>query len=210
MSEDRAELTVEHLSVTGVPHNGSPAADSDFPREAFPCPHCGQMLGPAVRVCVACRQAIDPGQIQEPAVVPLAAVPERTKPRNTPFPWTMLLVGLVGLMLLIGAAEAKFGPTLTMRYLMRYGQVIPFATALWVVLDAYRKGVPRPVQWGLATILLWPIAFPWYLARRRQLDTVCPFVESGFGSLLRIVLLWLLINILFLIFFGSMLKSLPK
>jgi len=110
------------------------------------------------------------------------------------------------MVLLFAATEAKFGMTAT-----AYGfGLVQLATSLWVVFDAHRKRVPQPLQWGVGTMLLWIIVFPWYLARRRQPNTVCPFVESGARSLLRIVLLFLLINIVGMIFFGSVLNSLPK
>jgi hypothetical protein len=110
------------------------------------------------------------------------------------------------MVLLSAATEAKFGMTVT-----AYGfGFVQLATSLWVIFDAHRKRVPQPLQWGVGTMLLWIIVFPWYLARRRQPQTACPFVESGVRSLLRIILLFLLINIVGMIFFGSMLNSLPK
>ena len=197
-------------------NGGAPAAVA-LPLEAFPCPHCGQMLGPEVRVCAACHRAIDPAQIRvavdHPPEVARTFTEKAPVARRTPFPWAVCLGGFLGLILLMGLAEARFGPAAITHYVeasVRYVELVPFATALWVLFDASRKRVPRPVQWGLATMLLWPIAFPWYLARRRRPDTVCPFVESGAGSVVRIVLIWLLINIAAVIFFGSALNSLPK
>ncbi|HEV3276712.1 MAG TPA: hypothetical protein VG860_07830 [Terriglobia bacterium] len=211
MSEDTAKLAVDPgLAASAEPQSGAlAAAQPGFPAEAFACPHCGQMLGPGVRVCAVCRQAIDPGQIRlpevkSPAPVLHAKAPE--KPRNTPFPWAIFLAVLVGLVVLSGLAEKRFGLTAT-----AYGfGLVQLVTALWVVFDANSKRIPQPLQWGVGTMLLWVIVFPWYLARRRQLNTACPFVESGARSLLRIVLLFLLINLAGMLFLGSVLNQLPK
>ncbi len=211
MNEDIAKLAAEgNLAASAEPHNGT--AVESFATQAFPCPHCGQMLGPGVRVCAACRQAIDPAQIRLPVPQPQAPVattvaqraPE--KPQNTPFPWAIFFAVLLGMVLLSAATEAKFGMTTT-----AYGfGLVQLLTSLWVVFDAHRKGIPQPLQWGVGTMLLWVIVFPWYLARRRQPKTACPFVESGARALLRIVLLFILINIVGMLFFGSILNSLPK
>jgi hypothetical protein len=214
MNEDTAKLAADGtLAASAEPHISTPASEPAFPAEAFPCPHCGQMLGPGVRVCASCRHTIDPAQIrlpalQAPADAGAAATAPRAaaQPKNTPFPWVILLALVLGMLVLSGVAENRFGITPTIRFF----SLVPPATALWVIFDALRKRVPRPLQWGVGTMLLWPVVFPWYLARRRQLDTVCPFVESGARALVRIVVLWLLINALALLFLGSVLKSLPK
>ncbi len=213
MSEDTAKLAADAgLAASAEPHNAASKAVPAFPAEAFPCPNCGQMLGPGVRVCVACREPVDPAQIRLPAVQPAApaahAVGQRAteKPRNTPFPWAVFALLLLSIMFLSAAAEKRFGVTATV-----YGfGFVQLASSLWVIFDALRKRIPQALVWGVGTMLLWIIVFPWYLARRRQPSTACPFVESGARSLLRIVLLFLLINIVGMIFLGSVLNSLPK
>jgi len=162
----------------GVPE--SPLAENNgggatFPTEPFPCPHCGQMLGPGVRVCVACRQAIDPGQVAA-AAVPLPA-PTPAPPRPPPtarFSWSIFLIvflvgGVVGNIAVAALGLVKGG------FAMVALQVL---TSAWVSMDARQKGIPRPLRWSLASLLLWILFFPWYLARRRQPEAACPLVES--------------------------------
>lgn len=217
MSEEtRTQAVDQSQAVSAELQNGATSgpAEWSFPSEAYSCPHCGQMLGSSVRVCVACRQPIDPKQIKMPAAAPpaLRTMPLKgsgAAPENAPkvrFPWSLFLVVLLGVLVLSAASQAKFGMSRTL-YAFGFAELL---TSLWVVFDAHAKGIPQPLQWGLGTMLLWPMIFPWYLARRRQREAACPFVESGGRSLLRIVLLWLLINLLCILMFGPMLSSLSK
>ena len=61
------------MSEGEKPHNPEGTTQSkralptaDFPSEPFPCPACGQMLGPSCRVCVACKQPLNPAEIKRP------------------------------------------------------------------------------------------------------------------------------------------------
>jgi hypothetical protein len=216
MNEDTAKLAAEgSLAASAEPHSGSPAAAS-FPAEAFPCPHCGQMLGPSVRVCAACRERIDPVQIRLPAVsaaapaAHAAAQKAAERPRNTPFPWVAVGLLLLSTMFVVAAAEKRFGIPATVHGSRIAFGFLQLATSLWVIFDAYRKRIPQPLIWGVGTMLLWIVVFPWYLARRRKPSTVCPLIESGARSLLWIVLLSILISIVGMMFLGPMLNSLPK
>jgi hypothetical protein len=154
MSEDSVKLQSDGTLAAVQPQKG--LAAPAFPAEAFACPHCGQMLGPGVRVCAACRQPIDPAQIRLPVLpahAPAASAAPRApeKARHTSFPWGIFFGVLLGMVLLSAATEAKFGMTVT-----AYGfGFVQLATSLWVIFDAHRKRVPQPLQWGVGTMLLW-------------------------------------------------------
>src|SRR2546423_9455397 len=90
------------------------APEAAFPDEAFPCPACGQMLAPSCRVCVACKQPIDPAQIKSASARALELRPFDAQPTagpgagNVRFPWALflvlLLVGIPG-----GLAQRRWG-----------------------------------------------------------------------------------------------------
>ena len=73
-----------------------------------------------------------------------------------------------------------------------YGVVI--LTSAWVFYDAHHKLLPKPLRWGLLSLLVWIVVFPWYLARRRDPVAPCPFVEAS--SLSRLLLALLVISVL--------------
>jgi hypothetical protein len=72
--------------------------------------------------------------------------------------------------------------------------------SFWVLFDALQKRLPSPLRWGMGTLLLWPIIFPWYLARRRRPRQPCPFVEAQVSPITRAVLLILLAVLVYVIF----------
>ena len=160
--------------------------DSGFPNEAFACPHCGQMLGASCRVCVACKEPIDPAQIHiEPAYVPFS--PTIQQPAllvNVRFPWILFLSLFFLRILLFGLLSDRLGLVKTELIL----GAMELLSCVWVFVDANRLGVGRPFRWALGTLLLWPIVFPWYLARRKSPQSPCPFVE-GMGLIVLVVLL---------------------
>jgi hypothetical protein len=175
---------------------------SDRAGEPFPCPHCGQMLAPSCRVCVACKQAIEPSEIAtlQPASPPaeileagVTAQRERVR-----FPWAIFLLVLAAWM--AGASAVQFLLTPVKSQLLLAG--VQVLTSVWVFYDAQDKGVPKPLRWGLGTLLLWPIIFPWYLGRRSQPAARCPFVEGPAGPLTRALLVVLLLALLILVFKG--------
>ncbi len=161
-----------------------PSSDaSEFPDEPFPCPHCGQMLAPSVRVCVACKQPIEPHQIVRPTPVPApsVALPEMNPPIAPPLP----------------VQRARFSWPIFFRVLLIWFaltilsvQFLKYATAqmvleglillssIWVFYDAQKKSLPKPFRWAIGSLLLWIVIFPWYLSRRRTPSASCPFIEA--------------------------------
>jgi hypothetical protein len=72
--------------------------------------------------------------------------------------------------------------------------------SFWVLFDAVAKRLPNPLRWGMGTLLLWPIIFPWYLARRSRPSQPCPFIEARVSPIALAVLSILLGVLLYLIF----------
>ncbi|HXJ96544.1 MAG TPA: hypothetical protein VMT20_27210 [Terriglobia bacterium] len=180
-----------------------------FPEEAFACPHCGQMLGPAVRVCAACRQAIDPSQIRVAAAAPAAAPARPVAVPRARFSWGIFLAALLA-WLALATSMIRIVGFEKAQYMMAGILVL---SAAWVFLDARQKGFPRPFQWGAGALLFWIVFFPWYLARRRQPEASCPIVEAGTGPFLRVLLLILAFALgvmLLLSAIATRLPNLPK
>ena len=170
----------------------NPASVAEFPSEPFPCPACGQLLGPSCRVCVSCKHSINPSEIARTPTMALAAAHSTsTQPRPEPvrYPWRILVavmaIGMIlGLISLALLGEQK-GPMVI--------QAIPILAGLWVFFDAFRRRLPRPLRWGVGTMLLLALVFPWYLARRNRPDSSVPFVEAEAGPVTRILLIALLV-----------------
>jgi 4-amino-4-deoxy-L-arabinose transferase-like glycosyltransferase len=155
--------------------------------EPFACPACGQMLAPSCRVCVACGQTIDLAEIARLLEGPLPAAPAPTQePRLSPvpFPWLIFLV-VLGVLLALGQISLAIWGEQKAPWVM---QAVPMLAGIWVYFDALRRGVPRPLRWGLGTILLLIVVFPWYLARRTEPQSPVPFVEAKVGSVTRVIL----------------------
>jgi len=168
----------EDQSESLSPTNGAVAtvASAAFPDEVFPCPACGQLLAPSCRVCVACKQPIDPAKINlAPLPVPSPeAAPAQAIIATVRFPWPLFLALLLIRILLAGLAERQWG---LLKAELVLG-AIEMGCAVWVFYDANRIGAPRPFRWALGTLFLWPIVFPWYLVRRKMPRSLCPFVEG--------------------------------
>jgi hypothetical protein len=77
---------------------------------------------------------------------------------------------------------------------------VQIVCSFWVFYDALEKRLPRPLRWGMGTLLLWPIIFPWYLARRQRPKQPCPFVEAQASPITRAALLVLLVVFVYLVF----------
>jgi len=155
-----------------------------FPSEAFACPNCGQMLGATVRVCVACKQPIDLGQIKPMAV---ELLPERPQTgRSTDriyFPWTLFFALFAVRLLVIGGIVVLRHWNFSKTALLE--NTVDLITAAFVFYDASRKHVSKALRWALGSLFLWVVFFPWYLARRRELQKPCPLVEAEASPLMR-------------------------
>jgi hypothetical protein len=152
------------------------------------------MLAAAVRVCVACKQPVDAAKIKRAsAQAPILERQETTR-ATAPvrFPWRILLVVLIvtwaiGTAMLRRMSVERFQLTFV---------AAQFICSVWVFYDAREKRVPRALRWGLGTMLLWIVVFPWYLARRKAPEAPCPFVEAEIRPFTRALLLALLVLLL--------------
>lgn len=169
----------------GIPADYSDGREHEaaFPDEPFPCPNCGQMLGPACRVCVACRQPVDLSQVAGPEKLDEASKPIEALPTPDPvrFPWDLFLILLGARFFAALALQRQLG---FMRTSLLLGGV-ELLSATWVLFDAYDKHIPKPLRWALGSAFFWLLIFPWYLARRRRPQAACRFVEAEAGLLAR-------------------------
>jgi len=164
--------------------------DNAFPSEPFPCPACGQMLAATCRVCVACRQAIDPTKINMMLAETPSAAEEQAQAgiptgATVRFPWPLFLALFFGRVLAAGLIEQRWG---LLKAELVLG-TIEALCAVWVFYDAGRSRVPRPFRWAWGTLFLWPFVFPWYLVRRKTPRALCPFVEGIALPIVFVVLL---------------------
>jgi hypothetical protein len=189
------------VEENGLPELGSGEAESDtshsgreFPSQPFACPACGQLLGPAVRVCVACKQPINPAEINQP--VPAVAAPGAgvavPSVARVPFPGQLFLILLAARLLAAFVVVKHWSPP---RAALALGG-LDIVSAAWVFHDARERGVPKPLRWGLGSLLLWTFIFPWYLVRRRAPQASCPFVEAEVGPVTRALLFVLVLLLL--------------
>ncbi|MGA2983056.1 MAG: hypothetical protein ABSG32_04545 [Terriglobia bacterium] len=186
----------------------SPAAVPEFPSEPFQCPACGQLLAPACRVCVACKHTINPAEIARPQEVVLpAAHPPNTDPRLEPvrYPWRIFFV-VLGLSFFLALIFEGLWGEQKAQLAMGGAQTL---AGVWVFFDARRQGIPRPLRWGVGSMFLPVVIFPWYLARRRKPQSTVPFVEAQVGPVTRFLLFALLIFILASLIFYIVQGPLP-
>jgi hypothetical protein len=172
-------------------------SDEQFAGEPFPCPACGQLLAPSCRVCVACKQVIDSAEIRkEPPVAVVGGTTSRTL-EPVRFPWRLFLLFFLALTVAGIVSEVLIGPPRTQLAVGAF----QLLSAIWVSFDASAKRVPKPLRWGLATLFpTWLIILPWYLARRRQPEAPCPFVEGQVSPIMQVLLLILVAVLVYLIF----------
>jgi len=170
-------------------------SEEQFPAEPFPCPACGQLLAPSCRVCVACKHPIEPAEVRRPRVLQGAVEPTRREPEPVRFSWRIFLIVF---------AIWAVGASLVQRYMEPLnGQLalggVQILCSFWVLYDALEKRLPKPYRWGMGALLLWPIIFPWYLARRKQPRRPCPFVEAQVSPITGVALLVLLVVLFYVI-----------
>jgi hypothetical protein len=184
-SEGEESSMVESPGPAGTPQ------DVGFPDEPFACPHCGQLLAPSVRVCASCKQPIDPSEIERPAIsIPIAeqiiSLPRKEQAR---FSWNIFL-GVLGAWLLVAVASQRLLGYQKSEFAL--GGVV-IASSVWILYDARKLGIPKGLRWGVGSLLLWILIFPWYLARRRTPKAPCPFIEGESGRVVRTLLFVLLV-----------------
>ena len=189
MTENDANHKLESVTTENHP------SDERLPTEPFPCPACGQLLAPSCRVCVACKRAINPAEIRKPGVSPAVEIPARRELEPVRFSWRIFLI--VFAIWVVGASLVqRYMDPLKGQLALGGAQIL---CSFWVLYDALEKRLPRPYRWGMGTLLLWPIIFPWYLARRKQPRQPCPFVETQVSPITGAVLLILLAVLFYLI-----------
>ena len=153
------------------------------------CPACGQLLAPSCRVCVACKHTIDPAELAWPRAVALPA-PElrRRTPRPVPraIPLAHFFCRLIGISFVLALIFQGFWGEQKAQLAMGGAQTL---AGVWVFFDALRQRVPRPLRWGVGSMLLPVVIFPWYLARRNKPQSPVPFVEAEVGPVTRFVLI---------------------
>jgi hypothetical protein len=171
-------------------------SDEQFPAEPFPCPACGQLLAPSCRVCVACKQAVHPAEIPRPRVFRAVGTPAPRELEPVRFSWRTFLIVLA--IWVVGATLVQHHLAPLKAQLVLGG--VQILCSFWVLFDALEKRLPRPLRWGVGTLLLWPIIFPWYLARRSRPRQPCPFIEAPVSPVTLTVLFILLAVLFYLIF----------
>jgi energy-converting hydrogenase Eha subunit A len=182
-----------------------PSPDCARSDEPFPCPHCGQMLAPTCRVCVACKEPVDVTQLKRSAAPPVettAVQPPVPPPEPARFSWSIFFFVLIAW---LGAAVVTQQLLGAVKSQWVLGSVV-LLSSVWVFYDAEQKRVPKPLRWGLGSLLLWILVFPWYLARRTKPQAPCPFIEREAGPVTRALLfalvLFFLLSIVVMIFVG--------
>lgn len=161
--------------------------------EPFECPNCGQMLGPGSTVCPACRQAVDFTKVKATASKPVSALPVDAQAEKPQAPFAAgknqfslpIFVASVLVYLTVVGMAANFLTITHFRYFL--AGLLVGCTA-WVIYDARARSVPHPLRWGLGTLFIWVVVFPWYLSRRRTPEVPCPVMDAQTRFFARTVL----------------------
>ncbi|MGH9398148.1 MAG: hypothetical protein ACRD18_15010 [Terriglobia bacterium] len=184
----------ENKSDSATEPTVSGAVAETSPAEPFVCPNCGQLLAPACRVCVACREPVDftkVGKPEPPVVAPVSrpAGPMPSAPVGSgQFSWPIFFI-CVAVYLLIGYAAEHLLKGSDLRWFV--GGLLVGCGA-WVYYDARRRSVPHPLRWAIGSFLIWIVVFPWYISRRRKPEAPCLIMEAPGRAFLRTVI-WVLL-----------------
>jgi hypothetical protein len=177
-------------------------------REPFACPHCGQMLAPTCRVCVACGEHIEPAEILriegrfngQPS-----SESQRPTGQRAQFSWPFFFAILAGAMVIISIAIRLLGVETAKLAFVGF----TLMCAGWVFYDARSKGIPQAWRWTIMTVFFWIVFFPWYLSRRRTPSVPCLVMEKQTSVFFR-ALFWCVVILLFLSFIAAVIKSPPR
>jgi len=163
-------MTKEEIKAAAFARYRESSALPPADDEPFPCPACGQLLAPRSRVCAACRQPVDPANIQQlEAVRPPETQATVTPPPRVSFSWQIFMVVLLAWLALTGITLSLL--SLAKAQLISFGVVL--GSSIWVLQDARAKSIPKPFRWAFGSIMLWIVFFPWYLSRRRVPAATC-------------------------------------
>ncbi len=189
MKEEIKAYVEAAVNAKNLERSAPPPADD----EPFPCPACGQLLGPMSRVCAACRQPVDPANIKRrEAARPTERPAKAAAAPPVSFSWQIFLVVLLAWLVLVGVSLSLV--SLAKAQLISFGAVL--GSSIWVLQDARAKSIPKPFRWALGSVMLWIVFFPWYLSRRRSPAAPCRWVEAELtpvGRFLAFALLVLLV-----------------
>lgn len=176
-------------------------------REPFACPHCGQMLAPTCRVCVACGEPIEPLEIiraRRGVDGQAGAETQRSAVRRTQFSWAIFFATVAAAMVVMSIAIRLLGVETSKLAFIGF----TLMCAGWIFYDARSKGIPQAWRWSIMTVFFWIIFFPWYVSRRKTPRLPCPAMEEQTSTLFR-VLLWFVVILLFLSVIAAVVKSPP-
>lgn len=164
------------------PTTGEDLAGNAWPDEPFACPNCGQMLGPTARVCASCREPVDLALVRSNARVESTPASEGTRPLEpvleprsaSQFSWPTFFALVLVWLLTAFVAQRQLGEQGAQAFML----IVLIFSSAWVTYDARQRGVPKPLRWGVGSLLVWIVVFPWYLSRRRTPEVPCALVEG--------------------------------
>lgn len=167
-------------TASGSPDSTASAAIA----EPFECPNCGQMLGPGSTVCAACRQTVDFAKVRAAVIAPVSTPATASSQPEEPqaqlpigknqFSLPIFVASVLIYLTVVGAAAS----VLTITHFRYFLAGVLIGCTAWVIFDAHARRVPHPLRWGLGTLFIWVVVFPWYLSRRRTPEAPCPIMDA--------------------------------